>query len=49
MEYIDVRDNDGQAVQQLDGDFIPGRESFSGANYFERNTQRLHLVRINYS
>ena len=31
-------------VQQLDGDYIPGLDKFSGANYFERESQFLHLV-----
>ena len=31
-------------VQQLDGQYIPTRDTFSGANYFDRESQILYLV-----
>ena len=33
-------------VQQLDGDHIPQKDMFGGANYFDRETQFMHLVRL---
>ena len=35
---------DNGAVTQLDGDHTPDYTDISGANYFERNTQLLHMV-----
>lgn len=39
MRYLDEG-----GVQQLDGDYIPNRNSLSGSNYFERESQIMHFV-----
>ena len=46
IEAENTRYLDSGAVQDLEGDHIPDLEaSISGANYFDRDTQTLHLVR----
>ena len=45
IEPENVEFLEGGGVQQLDGDFIPSREQFGGSNYFDRESQILHLVR----
>jgi hypothetical protein len=35
-------------VQQLDGDYIPNRNSLSGSNYFERESQIMHFVSLQF-
>lgn len=48
MRYLDEG-----GVQQLDGDYVPNRNSLSGSNYFERESQIMHfvsfIVKIYYS
>ena len=34
----------GAAYEESDPSFVPSYDSFSGDNYFDRNTQILHLV-----
>ena len=41
---MNVRYLDEGGVQQLDGDYIPNRNSLSGSNYFERESQIMHFV-----
>ena len=46
--YIEPKDvrylPDGQAVRRPGDDYYPLFDDHSGANYFERDTQLLHLV-----
>lgn len=53
IEPENVRYLEGGGIQQTDGSFKPSQDRFGGANYFERETQLMHLVRsfstiINY-
>ena len=44
IEPENVRYFEGGGIQQTDGSYKPSRERFGGANYFERQSQILHLV-----
>ena len=44
IEPVNVRYLDEGGVQQIDGDYIPSRNSLSGSNYFERESQIMHFV-----
>ncbi len=45
IEPENVQYHDG-AILQTDGDYIPTRERFGGANYFDRETHIMHLVSL---
>lgn len=34
---------------QIDGDYIPSRTTFGGANYFDKETQIMHVVSVGAS
>jgi len=45
FEPENVQYLDGGGVQQTDGQYRPTRDRFGGANYFDRESQILYIVR----